>query len=109
MADAIERVHSYHAEATVLEGHLQLPVVQEIKPQAHLKIPEQGGYLSQRIENYRLEGAISFRSAYSQVAGNPDIKPGHGWSYAISVISLRWPRTCTSAVPRSACTSCSRR
>jgi hypothetical protein len=80
MSESIERVHSYHAEATVLEGHLQLPLVQEIKPQAHLKLPEHGGYLAQHAADYRLEGVISFRSAYTQVAGNKDLKPGHGWS-----------------------------
>ena len=35
---------------------------------------------SQRAENYRLEGVISFRSAYTQVAGNRSTKPGQGWT-----------------------------
>jgi len=74
------RVHRYHAEATALEGHLLLPLAQEIKPQAYVKLAENGGYLSQRASDYRLEGAISYRSAHTQVAGNLDIKPGHGWS-----------------------------
>ena len=87
MAEATERVHSFHAESTVLEGHLQLPLVQDIKPQAYVKLPEQGGYLSQRSKCYRLEAAISFHSAYTQVAGNRDVKPGHGWStVATSVV-----------------------
>lgn len=72
------RRHLYHAEATALVGDLQLPLVQEIKPQAYVKLPEQGGYLSQRAADYRLEGVISFQSAYTQVAGNPGKKPGHG-------------------------------
>ena len=80
MSQVNGRVHRYHAEATALEGNLQLPLAQEIKPQAYVKLPEHGGYLSQRAADYRLEGAISFRSAYTQVAGNLDLKPGHGWS-----------------------------
>jgi hypothetical protein len=72
------RRHLYHAEATALVGDLQLPLVQEIKPQAYAKLPEIGGYLSQRAANYRLEGVISFQSAYTQVAGNPGKKIGHG-------------------------------
>ena len=80
MPEEFEREHSYHAEATVLAGHLQLPLVQEIKPQLYAKLPERGGYLSQHAGDYRLEGVISFRSAYTQVAGNLDPKPGHGWS-----------------------------
>lgn len=80
MSEANGRTHTYHSEATVLEGHLRLPLEQEIKPKAAVKLPEQGGYLSQRAENYRLESVISFRSAYTQVAGNRDVKPGHGWA-----------------------------
>jgi hypothetical protein len=74
------RSHTYQSEATVLEGHLRLPLEQEIKPQAYVQLPEQGGYLAQRAENYRLESVISYRSAYTQVAGNRDVKEGHGWA-----------------------------
>lgn len=80
MSEVNGRTHDYHAEATVLQGHLRLPLVQEIKPQAFAKLPETGGYLSQRAEDYRLESVISFHSAYTQVAGNLDVKPGHGWT-----------------------------
>lgn len=80
MPEEIHREHFYHAEATALEGRLQLPLVQEIKPQLYAKLPERGGYLSQRGADYRLEGVISFRAAYTQVAGNLDLKPEHGWS-----------------------------
>ena len=87
MTNGVARVHSYHAEATVLEGQLQLPLDQEIKPQAYLKIPERGGYLSQRTKDFRLGAAVSFKSAYTQVAGNKDVKSGHGWStLATSVV-----------------------
>jgi hypothetical protein len=85
MAEEIERVHFYHAEASVLAGDLRLPLVQEIKPQLYAKLPERGGYLSQRSNDYHLEGVISFRSAYTQVAGNRDPKPGHGWSTLATV------------------------
>jgi hypothetical protein len=80
MSDTNGRSHAYHAEATILEGHLELPLIQAIKPQAHAKLPEHGGYLAQRAEDYRLESVVSFRSAHTQVAGNRDPKPGHGWA-----------------------------
>jgi|HubBroStandDraft_1064217.scaffolds.fasta_scaffold07669_2 hypothetical protein len=81
------RTHTYHAEAHVLEGGLQLPLTQEIKPQAYVKLPEQGGYYPQRVENYKLEEIISFRTAYTQVAGNLVPKKDHGHStLATSVI-----------------------
>jgi hypothetical protein len=71
--------HIYDARAFALEGDLQLPLRAEIKPQAYLDLPENGGYLSQHTCEYRLEGVISFRAAYTQVAGNLDLKHGHGY------------------------------
>jgi hypothetical protein len=73
------RVHTFHAEASVLEARLRRPLQQEVRPQAYVKLPGEGGSLSERAEDYRLEGVISFESAYTQVAGNPSPKPGHGW------------------------------
>jgi hypothetical protein len=75
-----ERTHKYDAETMVLSGHLVLPVSQKIEPQAHTKLPENGGYFSQRLDGYRLESVISFRSAYSHVSGNKSNKPGGGWN-----------------------------
>ncbi len=87
MSEANGRTHRYHAEATVLAGQLELPLVQEIKPQAFAKLPDDGGYLAQQAADYRLESVISFDSAYTQVSGNPDVKEGHGWStLATSVV-----------------------
>jgi hypothetical protein len=74
------RTHLYNAHATILSGSLELPLVQAIKPQARVELPREGGYLCQRAENYRLEGVISFRSAYTQVAGNRSTKAGQGWT-----------------------------
>jgi hypothetical protein len=71
--------HLYDAQAFALEGDLELPLRAEIKPQAYLDLPEAGGYLSQRQCEYRLEGIISYRGAYTQVAGNLDRKPFHGY------------------------------
>ena len=79
MSESIERVHSYHAEATVLEGHLQLPLVQEIKPQAYAKLAEKGGYFNQRSDSFRIETILSFSAAYSHVSGSRSPKPGRGW------------------------------
>ncbi len=75
-----ERTHNYYAEANVLGGHLVLPLEQKIEPQAHTKLPDNGGYFSQRLDGYRLESVISFRSAYSHVSGSRSNKPGGGWN-----------------------------
>ena len=90
MSEAVEagvkREHTYHAEATVLSGHLHLPLEQAIKPQAFVKLSEQGGYLAQQSHDYRLEAVIRHRSAYTQVAGNREIKDGHGWSTLVTSV-----------------------
>lgn len=75
-----ERTHHFHAEATILGGSLRLPLVQEITPQAHVLLGKEGGYFSDHAEKYRLEGVISFKSAYTHVAGNRSLKSGKGWS-----------------------------
>jgi hypothetical protein len=80
MSDTNGRTHTYHAEATLLEGHLRLPLTQQVKPQAHAKLRAEGGYISERLENYRLESVISIRSGYTHVAGNRGLKTGHGWA-----------------------------
>jgi hypothetical protein len=80
------RKHKFHAEATVLSGALYHPLTQEIKPQTNVKLAEVGGYLSEHSEPYRLEGVISFEKAYTQVAGNRDTKPGHGWSTLVTSV-----------------------
>ena len=74
------RTHRFHADATILSGHLRLPLVQKIEPQAHAQLKEEGGYLAERAEDYRLESVMSFRTAYTHVAGNPSTKPGQGWT-----------------------------
>jgi len=87
MAEEVKTSHLYHAEATVLHGHLTLPLVQTIEQQAHALLPEQGGYISQQANDFRVEGVVSFKSAYTQVAGNPGSKPGHKWTtLATSVV-----------------------
>jgi hypothetical protein len=72
--------HHYHSEATVLRGHLHLPLRQHIHPQAFARLPEEGGYISQHAHDYELERVISYTRAYTQVAGNQEIKHGRGFN-----------------------------
>jgi hypothetical protein len=74
------RYHDYNAEAVALTGKLTLPLIQEVAPPTFVKLNPRGGYVSQHAENYRLGGVVSFRSAYTQVGGNPDTKADHGWN-----------------------------
>ena len=66
------REHYFGAEASVLEGELELPLKQKIHPQASASLPEEGGYRSQKAEKYRLESVISYSSAHTQVSGSPE-------------------------------------
>lgn len=77
MTDAT-KTHLYHAEATDIQGKLHLPLVQNISPQAHTRLAAEGGYFSQHVHNYKLEGVLSFAHAYAQVSGRQGSKPGHG-------------------------------
>lgn len=80
MANGTPRRHLYDAAAFALHAHLTLPIKHVIHPQAHSKLSADGGYVSQRLEKYRAEGVISFESARTHVAGNPDQKDGHAWA-----------------------------
>ena len=72
-----QQTHHYHAEATILSGHLRLPLEHHIKPQVHTHLPKEGGYFSHRAEHFMLESVISFRSAHTHVAEeNINPKPG---------------------------------
>jgi hypothetical protein len=81
MADDVNgRIHIYNAQATAVTGSLRLPLMQEIRSQARIELPEKGGYISQHLHSFNLEGVLSYRSAYTQLAGNRSTKPGQGWS-----------------------------
>lgn len=81
MTDTIATEHIYHAEAFALSADLQLPLREKIYPQARASLCDQdGGYLSQRVEKFRLEEVISFKHAHTQVAGNRSLKHDHGWT-----------------------------
>jgi hypothetical protein len=84
--ETIEREHFYHAEATALSGHLRLPLEREIRQPALVKLPERGGYLTERAGEFRLGSVITYKSAYTHAAGNREIKPGHGWSTLTSAV-----------------------
>jgi hypothetical protein len=44
-----------------------------------MSLSPSGGYGSARSENFRLQGLMSYKSAYTQVAGHLSKKDGHGW------------------------------
>jgi hypothetical protein len=73
------RVHHFHAEATALHAKLQHPLNGEIKPQNHLKLHQEGGYLSDHVKDYRVDNVVSFKAAHTHVAGHESPKRDHPW------------------------------
>ena len=63
-----------------ISGHLTLPLVKPIEPQAYTKLDPDGGYCSQRSGLFELASVISYKAAYTHVAGNKSTKPGEGWN-----------------------------
>ena len=79
MATMPDRKHHFHAESTALHADLKHPLHQEIKPQGFVKLNEGGGYLSEHAQDYRVEGVVSYKKAYTHVAGHRSSKPEGGW------------------------------
>jgi hypothetical protein len=73
------RVHYYHADASALGGYLERPIAQNIPPQVPMSLSPSGGYGHARTESFRIDGVLSYQSAYTQVSGRLSEKPDHGW------------------------------
>ena len=71
--------HDYHAEAHVLSGHLQRPINQKIEPQAPLSLSDRrGGHFTRHIEDFSVEGLISFTRGETRLSGARSMK-NNGW------------------------------
>jgi hypothetical protein len=86
MDESSGRASYYFAEATALTGTLLQPLRQEIEPQAFAKLPDLGGYRAQQSEKFKVESAISYESAHTQVAGNRETKPDHGYNTLVTAV-----------------------
>jgi len=79
--------HQYHAEANLLSGVLERPIVQSILPQAQLSLLDwRGGHLYQRAQGFDLEALVSFKSGYTRVSGYRSEKKQTFVTVATSVI-----------------------
>lgn len=66
----VTRVHTYHADASVLGGRIERPFDQVIPVQAPLTLPPVGGYAKAHTESFRLDGVVSVKFGHTQVAGS---------------------------------------
>ena len=87
-ADGIVRTHFFHANAAMLQSNGERSLAGQLPNKASIKLPEEGGFRSQFIENYRSNNGVSFKSAYVHVAGTRSSKPGYGWvTLATSILT----------------------
>jgi len=80
------RVHYYHADACAFGGYFQRPIEHVIAPQAPMSLPPSGGYGFARAENFRIEGLVSFKSAFTQVSGHLSKKDRGGWVTLVTAV-----------------------
>jgi hypothetical protein len=75
----IKPSHDYHAEAHVLSGHLKRPIEQRIERQGQVLLNDRrGGHLTRLVDDFTVEGLISFTRGESRVSGARSIKT-NGW------------------------------
>ena len=53
---------------------------ERIAPRGYVKLPKDGHYQFKQADPFRLDGLISYRSGYTQVAGHKSPKAGHGFT-----------------------------
>jgi hypothetical protein len=70
---AIERFR-YHAETTGLTGRITLPFDQTIPPQASVTLPEAGGFVHAKVDNFNFRDIILFDRAVAFAAGSFSVK-----------------------------------
>jgi hypothetical protein len=67
-------IHNYYAEADVLSASLEHPLQDKVKPRAQVTLDKNGHYQFRQAEPFRVEGILSYKSGYTQVAGYPSSK-----------------------------------
>lgn len=74
--------HTYYAVADVFNTALQQPLKREIlRSDAYLELdPEAGTYQYSQASAYNIEGILSYKAGYTQVAGHPSSKVQGGFT-----------------------------
>jgi hypothetical protein len=69
--EGTERHHVYHAEAHVLEGHLDHPIKQPFRHgRAVLENSRREDHINESVKETSLEGLISFKAGFTRVSGS---------------------------------------
>src|SRR3984957_16320204 len=81
-----EPSHTYYATADLLTADFEEPLRERVAPRAQVKLPKDGHYQFKQADPFRLEGLISYRSGYTQVAGHRSPKQGHGFTTLVTSV-----------------------
>jgi hypothetical protein len=79
-------IHKYDAAADVLSADIEQPLREKLRPQAQVILPRDGRYQFRQAEPFRLEGILSYKGGYTQVAGHPSTKTEGFTTLTTSVI-----------------------
>ena len=79
------KIFLYNAHWTALGGIIRRPFSEVIQSQAATSLPVTGGYGAARVSNFKFHELITFREAYTQVAGSQNPNDG---SYSTLVSSV---------------------
>lgn len=66
----------YHANAHVLSGRIERPRHYKIEAQASTALPATGGHGQSSVEDFRINGILSFSRGYSHVSGGEEVENG---------------------------------
>jgi hypothetical protein len=66
----VNPVHVYDAKAYVFSAELEQPIRRTVDRKALVELPESGGYKYEDAKPLRLDGVVSYRGGYAQVAGH---------------------------------------
>ena|SRR5215471_49459 len=79
-------LHFHHASAFGVGGQIDRPEKQTIPTQAAIALAPTGGKGSDRVENFKVPGVLSFSAAYVEVGGSLDDSHDTHTTYALSVV-----------------------
>jgi hypothetical protein len=85
----IQRVHTYHGEADLLEMEVKEPFHEKVRPQAKVELyggGERSHYHFKHSGPFRVEGIASYQSGYTQVAGARSLKHERRFSTLVTSV-----------------------
>jgi len=78
--------HHFYAAANVLHADLEQPLKEKIRPQASVELSRDGHYQFRQADPFHLEGILSYKGGYTQVAGRPSTKTAGFTTLTTSVV-----------------------